>query len=192
MRRRPPRPTRTDTLFPYTTLFRSGRRPISRAARGSGPMVCALVGRRHVALFGLFARQLVDDAQQYLALAGRARLRDFGPGGCRREFGRGDGRSGADGGRNSGHQRRLVGRRLSGATVVSAGAAALWPVAARRLPLPRGALRTLVDPGRVAARTPTGSRRRGSPRLAARRADHTDRRYVIWGKSVYFCFVVCC
>src|SRR3546814_4807766 len=25
MRRRPPRPTRTDTLFPYTTLFRSGR-----------------------------------------------------------------------------------------------------------------------------------------------------------------------
>src|SRR3546814_8251085 len=24
MRRRPPRPTRTDTLFPYTTLFRSG------------------------------------------------------------------------------------------------------------------------------------------------------------------------
>src|SRR3546814_5479001 len=26
MRRRPPRSTRTDTLFPYTTLFRSGRR----------------------------------------------------------------------------------------------------------------------------------------------------------------------
>src|SRR3546814_4531122 len=25
MIRRPPRPTRTDTLFPYTTLFRSGR-----------------------------------------------------------------------------------------------------------------------------------------------------------------------
>src|SRR3546814_9970280 len=25
MRRRPPRSTRTDTLFPYTTLFRSGR-----------------------------------------------------------------------------------------------------------------------------------------------------------------------
>src|SRR3546814_6557476 len=24
MNRRPPRPTRTDTLFPYTTLFRSG------------------------------------------------------------------------------------------------------------------------------------------------------------------------
>src|SRR3546814_10588407 len=26
MRRRPPRSTRTDTLFPYTTLFRSGTR----------------------------------------------------------------------------------------------------------------------------------------------------------------------
>src|SRR3546814_2800496 len=29
MRRRPPRSTRTDTLFPYTTLFRS---PVHRAA----------------------------------------------------------------------------------------------------------------------------------------------------------------
>src|SRR3546814_8029353 len=29
MIRRPPRSTRTDTLFPYTTLFRSGRRQAS-------------------------------------------------------------------------------------------------------------------------------------------------------------------
>src|SRR3546814_12905217 len=28
MIRRPPRSTRTDTLFPYTTLFRSFRRPL--------------------------------------------------------------------------------------------------------------------------------------------------------------------
>src|SRR3546814_3306649 len=28
MIRRPPRSTRTDTLFPYTTLFRSGGRPM--------------------------------------------------------------------------------------------------------------------------------------------------------------------
>src|SRR3546814_4429504 len=28
MRRRPPRSTRTDTLFPYTTLFRSGVHPL--------------------------------------------------------------------------------------------------------------------------------------------------------------------
>src|SRR3546814_9788289 len=32
MRRRPPRSTRTDTLFPYTTLFRS-RRPHAAPAR---------------------------------------------------------------------------------------------------------------------------------------------------------------
>src|SRR3546814_6552117 len=34
MRRRPPRSTRTDTLFPYTTLFRS---PGPRRGSGSGP-----------------------------------------------------------------------------------------------------------------------------------------------------------
>src|SRR3546814_19800674 len=38
MRRRPPRSTRTDTLFPYTTLFRSqlGQRPDRRHADGAG------------------------------------------------------------------------------------------------------------------------------------------------------------
>src|SRR3546814_1062628 len=40
MIRRPPRSTRTDTLFPYTTLFRSARRrgqlPDPRRARASG------------------------------------------------------------------------------------------------------------------------------------------------------------
>src|SRR3546814_3029943 len=30
MRRRPPRSTRTDTLFPYTTLFRSPRSTLAR------------------------------------------------------------------------------------------------------------------------------------------------------------------
>src|SRR3546814_9908645 len=30
MIRRPPRSTRTDTLFPYTTLFRSGREAVDR------------------------------------------------------------------------------------------------------------------------------------------------------------------
>src|SRR3546814_7332497 len=33
MIRRPPRSTRTDTLFPYTTLFRSDHRPQSDLAR---------------------------------------------------------------------------------------------------------------------------------------------------------------
>src|SRR3546814_9829843 len=40
MIRRPPRPTRTDTLFPYTTLFRSPDplrpEPVDHATRGVG------------------------------------------------------------------------------------------------------------------------------------------------------------
>src|SRR3546814_6077956 len=36
MIRRPPRSTRTDTLFPYTTLFRSGRRGQLCRAAGAG------------------------------------------------------------------------------------------------------------------------------------------------------------
>src|SRR3546814_19397717 len=49
MIRRPPRSTRTDTLFPYTTLFRS------RVLR-------TVLGRRHVALAGV-DRQLHVDAR---------------------------------------------------------------------------------------------------------------------------------
>src|SRR3546814_9558979 len=40
MLRRPPRSTRTDTLFPYTTLFRSSSRPArwpTTPARSLGP-----------------------------------------------------------------------------------------------------------------------------------------------------------
>src|SRR3546814_17331035 len=44
MIRRPPRTTRTDTLFPYTTLFRSGlRQPPNRTAR-SAEQALALAG----------------------------------------------------------------------------------------------------------------------------------------------------
>src|SRR3546814_5049997 len=43
MIRRPPRSTRTDTLFPYTTLFRSARRCSSRPTRrGSDSAICLL------------------------------------------------------------------------------------------------------------------------------------------------------
>src|SRR3546814_6509728 len=57
MRRRPPRSTRTDTLFPYTTLFRSALQPLppydraeelhggaghrAEAAEGGGRGACA-------------------------------------------------------------------------------------------------------------------------------------------------------
>src|SRR3546814_6135277 len=45
MIRRPPRSTRTDTLFPYTTLFRSGAVDLDIADRGD-----AARARSHVAL----------------------------------------------------------------------------------------------------------------------------------------------
>src|SRR3546814_9487867 len=46
MRRRPPRSTRTDTLFPYTTLFRSQRQAI-----GAGIAVGVHALRREAILF---------------------------------------------------------------------------------------------------------------------------------------------
>src|SRR3546814_14106690 len=39
MTRRPPRSTRTDTLFPYTTLFRSAQRPGDVVTTMSGQTV---------------------------------------------------------------------------------------------------------------------------------------------------------
>src|SRR3546814_2238277 len=71
MIRRPPRSTRTDTLFPYTTLFRSGEarnvRPGARLGHGEGENHLA---RRHLrqifALLlgghGLIAQHRPDDA----------------------------------------------------------------------------------------------------------------------------------
>src|SRR3546814_8047756 len=60
MIRRPPRSTRTDTLFPYTTLFRSaGRR--RRQQRG-----CRRRGRHHAAAGG-------DDAAEGEQAGGRSR-----------------------------------------------------------------------------------------------------------------------
>src|SRR3546814_20667624 len=44
MIRQPPRSTRTDTLFPYTTLFRSGT---AATSVGIGPRPCGKNRRRH-------------------------------------------------------------------------------------------------------------------------------------------------
>src|SRR3546814_2685606 len=41
--RRPPRSTRTDTLFPYTTLFRSGH--VERRCRLVGDQQCRVAGQ---------------------------------------------------------------------------------------------------------------------------------------------------
>src|SRR3546814_16247662 len=81
MIRRPPRSTRTDTLFPYTTLFRSDparrrqrvdRRDILGAALGKAPPIFARahaddrksLDQRHVDRhFGNPARREADDEQ---------------------------------------------------------------------------------------------------------------------------------
>src|SRR3546814_20322934 len=47
MRRRPPRSTRTDTLFPYTTLFRSSKPGRRDECRSGGGAFCGRQRRRH-------------------------------------------------------------------------------------------------------------------------------------------------
>src|SRR3546814_13811046 len=42
MRRRPPRSTRTDTLFPYTTLFRSQQKRLKNKSADVADMIAAL------------------------------------------------------------------------------------------------------------------------------------------------------
>src|SRR3546814_10307763 len=50
MLRRPPRSTRTDTLFPYTTLFRSPDRPAPPARRSNMNKWIPIVGAAALAL----------------------------------------------------------------------------------------------------------------------------------------------
>src|SRR3546814_7530094 len=58
MYRRPPRSTRTDTLFPYTTLFRSLREPDHAVGGSLGAMRGAeCVHDEHVAQRGVLLRQ---------------------------------------------------------------------------------------------------------------------------------------
>src|SRR6056297_3712103 len=45
MIRRPPRSTRTDTLFPYTTLFRLDDRLVCRRRRDDRAEVCVVLGQ---------------------------------------------------------------------------------------------------------------------------------------------------
>src|SRR3546814_15147733 len=77
MSRRPPRSTRTDTLFPYTTVFRS-----ARLGQRAGEAVIGFVGVDHLALgredagWGALLQQVaLQDLQQVFHLAGRARHR---------------------------------------------------------------------------------------------------------------------
>src|SRR3546814_14272082 len=67
MIRRPPRSTRPDTLFPYTTLFRSaqhkmaaGRGDAAAALRGTSPRLPG-AGREQTALGTTFGGLLIDE-----------------------------------------------------------------------------------------------------------------------------------
>src|SRR3546814_13979951 len=76
MIRRPPRSTRTDTLFPYTTLFRSARAAAERMAVLAGEPVGQTIGyatrmdsrqsartRILVLTEGIFRNRIQDDPE---------------------------------------------------------------------------------------------------------------------------------
>src|SRR3546814_9579039 len=52
MRRRPPRSTRTDTLFPYTTLFRSRERRSCQCRHASRFLFASLPSATHILFLG--------------------------------------------------------------------------------------------------------------------------------------------
>src|SRR3546814_7225898 len=73
MIRRPPRSTRTDTLFPYTTLFRSRRatgwwawacRASASAAKATARAACSRIGNDRFDLAGAGERRLDDSAHR--------------------------------------------------------------------------------------------------------------------------------
>src|SRR3546814_4192725 len=85
MIRRPPRSTRTDTLFPYTTLFRS-RQPFARRPRGGGREACRQYedprALRLAAAGDGYARLALRAGSD--PLPARARRREAGQGGAAR------------------------------------------------------------------------------------------------------------
>src|SRR3546814_18510631 len=64
MIRRPPRSTRTDTLFPYTTLFRSTAEHYSPGGSSSQPLLMAQ-SRVRASSGGLEPKQLSGVTKQY-------------------------------------------------------------------------------------------------------------------------------
>ena len=147
-----------------------GRRALSRPTPQSLGQWYVRSSSGEMAPFSSFAHTgWATDAEQPVALPGRA-LRSNSRASRRRASARArrwtrcEQLAGAD----PRHQRRLGRPILSGAAVVRTGAAALRDLAARRLPVPRRALRELVDPGRGAARDPARPRRRDLRGHAAR------------------------
>src|SRR3546814_7528827 len=66
MIRRPPRSTRTDTLFPYTTLFRSAVVPLTFRRQGPGPLPPGIPFWRTAALFGRSVPTVIHDTTRVL------------------------------------------------------------------------------------------------------------------------------
>src|SRR3546814_18000299 len=77
MIRRPPRSTRTDTLFPYTTLFRSGA-AVHRAGAGAILQRAAVDPDDHRRAIGAFG---CPDVERQAILAHRARRLELDAGG---------------------------------------------------------------------------------------------------------------
>src|SRR3546814_1257039 len=75
MIRRPPRSTRTDTLFPYTTLFRSAASPIAPVIRAPSPRTPGTVHAGAGAGVDLFAAAADAIVQFHHQRRGRRRRR---------------------------------------------------------------------------------------------------------------------
>src|SRR3546814_17342278 len=69
MKRRPPSSTRTDTLFPYTTLFRSDRDAVVAADEVDDPVVRTAEAVVDQDLVGLAGEVAVGEEQQFHRLA---------------------------------------------------------------------------------------------------------------------------
>src|SRR3546814_2387533 len=81
MIRRPPRSTRTDTLFPYTTLFRSyTNAPAALSCAFAWPMFGALFGALFGPVFGV-----LFGPQHWPAIRIAARIRAVRPGALHRD-----------------------------------------------------------------------------------------------------------
>src|SRR3546814_3771518 len=80
MTRRPPRSTRTDTLFPYTTLFRS-HIVDARAERRRG--VADRFGERQIGIVRRHAGEIEVGAYEIAIVGGRILIADLEPPGSR-------------------------------------------------------------------------------------------------------------
>src|SRR3546814_20573370 len=102
MIRRPPRSTRTDTLFPYTTLFRSAAAELGVTPTAISHQIRQLEAGLDVALFVRQTRKVVLTAE------GRALYPALRDGGCGRSCEAAAGAAGRDALRHRGLHRKTA------------------------------------------------------------------------------------